>query len=297
MSNVKMHDNEVDIDESLIRQLLSEQFPQWADLPISPVKSAGTDNAIYRLGVDKCLRLPRVPSADKDVEKEQTWLPVFASTLPLAIPVPLGNGCPNDRYPYKWSIFTWLEGNDATAESITDQNQAAVTLAEFIKSLWKIDTSNAPASRRGTPLIVQDNETRQAIKSLQGKINIEAVTALWDESLQVSNWNKPAVWTHGDLLPSNLLVKEGALCAVIDFGLMGIGDPACDLIPAWSVFSANPRQIFRSTLGVDESTWLRGRGWALSVALIILPYYEKTNPGLVAIAKRILNEILNNECL
>ncbi len=290
---MKMHDNEVDIDESLVSQLLSEQFPQWAGLPINPVQSAGTDNAIYRLGIDKCVRLSRVPNAARNDEKEQLWLPLFASRLELAIPVPLGKGCSNERYPFKWSIFPWIDGSNATIDPIADQNQAALALAEFIISLQEIDTSNAPLSRRGIPLVGQDSETREAIKALRGSINVEAATALWDESLQISNWNKPAVWTHGDLLPSNLLVREGKLCAVIDFGLMGMGDPACDLIPAWSVFSASGRQIFRSTLRVDEDTWLRGRGWALSVALIILPYYEKTNLGLVAIAKRMLNEVLN----
>jgi aminoglycoside phosphotransferase (APT) family kinase protein len=290
---MKMHDNEVDTDESLVSQLLSEQFPQWADLPINRVPSAGTDNAIYRVGLDKCVRLPRVPSAAMDVEKEQFWLPVFASNLKLAIPVPLGNGCPNERYPFKWSVFPWIEGSNATLEPIADQNQAAITLTEFIISLQKIDTSSAPLSCRGVPLISQDSDTRKAIKSLRGSIDVETVTALWEESLQISNWNKPVVWTHGDLLPSNLLVRDGKLCAVIDFGLMGVGDPACDLIPAWSIFSESGRKVFRSTLGVDEDTWLRGRGWALSVALIILPYYEKTNLGLVAIAKHMLNEILN----
>lgn len=295
MAKVKMHDNEVDIDQSLVRLLLKEQFPQWADLPISPVKSAGTDNAIYRLGEDKCVRLPRVPSAAKEVEKEQLWLPVFASTLPLVIPVPIGNGATNSNYPFKWSVFTWIEGRDATIELITDQRQAATALAEFILTLQTINTTNAPLSRRGVPLAAQDQEVRQAINSLIGKIDTQAVITLWNNSLQVPNWDKNPVWSHGDLLPSNLLIQNGRLTAVIDFGLMGIGDPACDLIPAWSVFSVSGRQVFRSALGVDEATWLRGRGWALSVALIILPYYEKTNPGLVAIAKRILNEILNEK--
>ena len=293
MTKIKMHDNEVDIDESLVRQLLSEQFPQWADLSIISVQSAGTDNAIYRLGVDKCVRLPRISEAAKDVEKEQRWLPLFASTLPLPIPVPLGKGRPTERYPMGWSVYPWIEGHNATNESLANQHKAAIDLAQFIMALQRIDIAGAPSSRRGVPLVEQDSETRHAIKSLRGSIDMQAVTAVWEESIHASIWSKPPVWTHGDLLPSNLLVREGKLCAVIDFGLMGVGDPACDLLPAWSVFSASTRQIFRATVGVDEATWLRGRGWALSIALIILPYYEKTNPGLVAIAKRILSEILN----
>lgn len=288
-----MHDNEIDIDELLVSQLLSEQFPQWASLPIIPVQSAGTDNAIYRLGVDKCVRLPRVPDAAKDVEKEQLWLPLFSSALPLPIPVPLGKGYPNERYPMQWSVYPWIEGNNATIESIANQHQAATDLAQFIGALQKISSVGAPPSRRGVPLAKQDSETRQAIKSLHGSIDTQAVTAIWEECLGAPTWDKSPVWTHGDLLPSNLLVREGRLSAVIDFGLMGVGDPACDLIPTWSVFSASTREVFRSALRVDEATWLRGRGWALSIALIILPYYEKTNLGLVAIAERILSEILN----
>lgn len=212
--------------------------------------------------------------------------------LPLTIPVPLGKGCPSERYPLYWSIYPWIEGNNATVESIADQHQAATDLAQFIVAFQKINSVGGPPSRRGLPLASQADETRQAIKSLHGKIDTKAVTVAWEESLQVSAWKKSPVWTHGDLLPANLLVHQGKLSAVIDFGLMGIGDPACDLIPAWSVFSSSTRHIFRSTLEVDNATWLRGRGWALSVALIILPYYEKTNPGLMAIAQRILNEIL-----
>lgn len=174
-----MHDNEADIDESLVRKLLSEQFPQWANLSIALVQSAGTDNAIYRLGTDKCVRLPRVPEVTKDVEKEQLWLPLFASTLPLAIPTPIGIGSSSESYPFKWSIFSWIKGNNATVESIADQNHAAIALAQFIIVLQKISTANAPSSRRGVPLATQDNETRQAIKSLQASINTEAVTALW----------------------------------------------------------------------------------------------------------------------
>lgn len=287
-----MHDNEIVIDVLLVRQLLSAQFPQWADLSISPVQSVGTDNAIYHLGTDMCVRLPRIANAAELIEKEQRWLPQLAQKLPLATPVLLGKGIPDENYPWHWSIYQWLEGEDASIRQITDLNQDAIDLAHFLIALQKIDTTDGPPSRRGVPLAMQDNATRSALQSLDGVIDTDLATAVWQECLQASVWDKPPVWTHGDLLPANLLIQNGLLSAVIDFGCLGIGDPACDLIVAWSFFSSESREIFRDALGVDDATWRRGRGWALSIGLIILPYYKDTNPGLVAVGKRMIHEIL-----
>ena len=292
MSNIKMHEHEIEIDALLIQQLLNEQFPQWAQLPIKPTQSIGTDNAIYQLGVDMCVRLPRLPDVAQSIETEQKWLPLFSTNLPLGIPVLLGKGAPNDSYPLHWSIYRWLEGENAFIAPIVDLHQAAIDLAQFLTALQKICPAGGPPSRRGVPLLTQDDETRGAIESLRGVIDTTVITVLWEECLKVPAWNKPLVWTHSDLLPANLLVKQGRLSAVIDFGMMGVGDPACDLIVAWSVLSSNTRDIFRRTLAVDDATWMRGRGWALSIALIILPYYHSTNPGLVAVANRMINEII-----
>lgn len=287
-----MHDDEVYIDERLVRQLLREQFPQWAGLSLSSVKSSGTDNALYRLGEDMCVRLPRIPGPSDHSAKEHNWLPKLAPLLPLAIPVPLAKGKPCKNYPWEWAIFRWLEGNDACVEPIADLDQAAIDLAQFLKALQRIDSIGGPLSRRGVSLKVQDNETRSAIELLHGVFDTEKVISAWEECLRASEWDKPPVWVHGDLLPTNLLVQQGRLSAVIDFGILGIGDPACDLIVAWSVLDGDSRETFRTALGVDEATWIRGQGWALSIALIILPYYLNSNPGLVAIAKRMTNEIL-----
>ena len=294
MSNKKMHDNEADIDAPLVKQLLREQFPEWAALPIKPVTSAGTDNVIYRLGTDMCIRLPRTAEAAKHVEyieKELTWLSQAATVLPLAIPVPLGKGDPNESYPWHWYLYRWLEGENAANEQIVDLPKAASDLAQFLIVLQQSDTAGGPFSRRGVPLATRDKDTRQAIEALHGIVNTEMATTTWEECLRASEWDKPPVWTHGDLLPSNLLVKQGQLSAVIDFDLLGIGDPACDLIPAWGVFSANTRDIFRARMAVDDATWMRGRGWALSIALIIIPYYQSINPGITAVAKRMINEL------
>lgn len=295
MSNTKMHDNEAEIDALLVKQLLKEQFPQWAKLSIKPVSSAGTDNAIYRLGTDMCVRLPRTSEAAKHIEyieKEQQWLSQAALTLPLAIPAPLGKGNPTGSYPWNWYLYRWLEGESAANEKIVNLPRAANDLAQFIITLQQSDATGGPLSRRGVPLITQDKETREAIEALHDIVNTEAAIAAWEECLQAPEWDKPPVWTHGDLLPSNLLVQHGQLSAVIDFDLLGIGDPACDLIPAWSVFSANTRDIFRNKMAVDDATWMRGRGWALSIAFIIIPYYQSSNLELTAIAKRMLKELL-----
>ena len=293
-SNKKMHVNEVDIDVLLVKQLLGTQFPKWAKLPITPVQSAGTDNAIYRLGTDMCLRLPRRPESANDIDKELRWLPQLAPLLPLAIPAPLGKGGPNENYPFSWAIYHWLEGENAAGEHIIDFDKAATDLAQFLIVLQKIDVTGAPVSRRGAPLATKDKETRRAIELLYGVVDIHAATTVWEKCLQTPVWDKPLLWTHGDLLPTNLLVKQGRVTAAIDFSFLGIGDPACDLIPAWSVFSSNSRKLFRSVLRVDETTWMRGCGWALSIALTILPYYQNSNPGLVAVAKRMLNEIFSD---
>ncbi|MGC2310926.1 MAG: aminoglycoside phosphotransferase family protein [Candidatus Babeliaceae bacterium] len=290
----KMHDDEVNIDLTLVKELLSAQFPQWATLPIEPIQSIGTDNAIYRLGRDMCIRLPRIPGADKHIETEQRWLPKFAPILPLAIPVFLGKGNPHGNYPWHWSIYRWIEGENACTKTIIDQHQAAIDLAQFLIALQKIDPTGGPTSRRGIPLVTQDNEVRSAIKSLHGIIDTQAVTAKWEQCLQAPVWDKLPVWIHGDLLPANLLVQHGRLSGVIDFDSLGIGDPACDLIPAWSVFSSDVRDIFRTKLAVDDATWIRGCGWGLSIALIIIPYYQNSNLGLVSIAKQMIKEILND---
>lgn len=287
-----MHENELAIDEPLVRQLLNAQFPQWAHLPLKRVKSAGTDNAIYRLGTDMCVRLPRIAGLDVHIETEHRWLPQLAPLLPLAIPIPLAKGTPTENYPWHWSIYRWLEGENAFIAHIVDLQQAAIDLAQFLLTLQQIDSAGGPPSRRGVPLSTQDNQTRRAIESLHGIIDTEVITEIWEECLKAPVWDKPPVWTHGDLLPTNLLVQHGRLRGVIDFDFLGIGDPACDLIVAWSVFSRGSREIFRATLKIDDAMWLRGRGWALSIALIILPYYQSSNPGLVAVAKRMINEIL-----
>jgi len=297
MNARKMHDDEVDTNVSLVARLLAAQFPQWSDLPVEPVRSAGTDNALYRLGEHLVVRLPRIHWATGQVEKEQRWLPRLAPYLPLAIPVPLAMGMPAEGYPWHWSVYRWLEGETATIEHIADPRQAATDLAQFIAALQRIDPTGGPPpgphnSSRGEPLTMRDGQTRAAIASLNGMLDADAMTAAWEAALDAPAWQGSPAWIHGDLQAGNLLARQGQLSAVIDFGCLGVGDPACDLQVTWNFLSAETRDVFRASLPVDAATWARGRGWALSVGLIALPYYQSTNPILAGISRRAIDEVL-----
>jgi len=292
-----MHVDEVGTDVSLVGRLLAAQFPQWADLPIEPVSSAGTDNALYRLGDDMVVRLPRIHWANGQVDKEHRWLPRLARHLPLAIPVPLAKGTPGEGYPWQWSVYRWLEGETATLERIADPRQLAIDLAQFITALRDIDTAGQlPAgslrSYRGEPLACRDEETRVAIAACDGLLDVELVTEVWEAHLQIPAWSGPPVWIHGDIQPGNLLAIQGRLSAVIDFGTLAIGDPAVDQIVAWNLLLADSRDTFRESLAVDNATWARGRGWALSIGLVALPYYQSTNPVLAGVSRRAIDEVL-----
>lgn len=289
-----MHVDEVDITESLVRQLVAEQFSHWAKLSIKSVESAGTSNAIYRLGDDMSVRLPRIPSAVDSVSTEFVWLPKLAAHLPFPVPTPLAIGKPNEDYPWPWTICQWVEGKNPIEGQLVDPDTFAIDLAKFITVLHEVDLSGGPQSERGRPLAVQDEEARVAIEALHGKIDTKAALVAWEEALQAPQWDGQSVWIHGDLMPGNLLIKDNRLSAVIDFSCLGVGDPASDLITAWNLLSASSRDTFRRELKVDDATWARGRGWALSMALIQLPYYEHTNPVMAANARYTINEVLSS---
>jgi aminoglycoside phosphotransferase (APT) family kinase protein len=297
MPTGKMHPDEVETDAPLVSRLVAAQFPHWAALPIEPVRSAGTDNALYRLGDEMVVRLPRRERTTGTLKKERQWLPSLAPLLPLEIPVPLADGMPAEGYPFEWSVYRWLKGENATIERVTDPSQLATDLAQFVAALQQIDSTDGPSPGehnfyRGVPLATRDAPTRAAIVSLRGAIDGGAVTAMWESALGAPELELPPVWIHGDLDSRNLLVEEGRLSAVIDFGCLGVGDPACDVMLAWTLLSTETRDVFRAALSVDDGTWARGRGWALSWALIALPYYQGTNPVLAGIARRTMAEVL-----
>jgi aminoglycoside phosphotransferase (APT) family kinase protein len=294
MAAAKMHADEVDTDVALVRRLLAAQFPHWADLSIDLVDSYGTDHDIYRLGDDLAARLPRIGWATRQAAKEAEWLPKLAPHLPLAIPTQLARGQPAEGYPFEWSVYEWLPGENAIG-TIDDLDQAAIDLAAFVRALRRIDWSGAhprsPGSRGG-PLAELDEPVRRSIAELGDRIDGEAAVRSWEESLHASAWHGPDVWVHGDLLPGNLLVLDGRLAGVIDFGCLNVGDPACDLQPAWNVFAGPNRARYRAELEVDDASWLRGRGWALFQAVVALPYYWDTNPGMIRQASHALAQVL-----
>jgi aminoglycoside phosphotransferase (APT) family kinase protein len=288
---MKMHDGETDIDAGLVRRLVAAQFPGLAGLPVSAVQPSGTVNAIYRLGDRLCARLPRVRSWAQDLDEEWDWLPKLAPQLSLRVPEPVAKGRPGSGYPFSWAIYRWIDGQPYADEVVGDEHQAARELAQFVAELRRIDPAGAPRAGR-KPLRQLDAGTRAAIASARAVIDSDAATAAWSQALEAPAWTGTPVWIHADLLRPNLLTAGGRLSAVIDFGSAGAGDPAADVIAAWSVFGPAGRETFRSALGVDDGTWHRARGYALHQAAMIIPYYPETNPGFVALAKRTVGEVL-----
>jgi aminoglycoside phosphotransferase (APT) family kinase protein len=295
---VKMHADEMEIDAKVVRRLLAEQFPRWAGLPLHSVEPRGTDNALFRLGEEMVARLPRRDRTVAPLLKECRWLPQLAPSLPLPVPVPLAEGTPGEGHPLPWAVYRWIEGETAMPEHIGDRHAFAADLAGFIRALREIDASDGPAPgehnfQRGAPLTALDTSMRQAIAALEGTIDTAAVTALWETALEAPPWDRPPVWVHGDLDARNLLVHGGRLTAVIDFGGLGVGDPACDMMAAWKLFASDARRTFLSALGIDDSTRLRARGWVVFQVCAALSFYTmETNPTLVLQARRWLEAVL-----
>jgi len=246
------------------------------------------------------VRLPRIDWAALAVAREQLWLPKLGPLLPVKVPVPLGGGAPGEGYPWPWSIYGWLEGENPIADSGGAQESLlgvlALDLAHFVRALHRIAASGGPPAgvrgTRGVSLAERDAPTRAAIDALRGKLDTDGVSACWASAVATPAWNHAPVWIHADLSPGNLLCVNGRLNGVIDFGLLGVGDPAVDLIVAWNLLTARSRLAFRAAVDVDDASWARGRGWALSIALIQLPYYEHTNPALAASARYTVREVL-----
>lgn len=283
---------EVAIDAGLVRRLLAAQFPQWAGLPVRAVPGAGWDNVIYRLGGDLAVRLPRRLIGAEQVSKQHRWLPVLAGRLPLAIPVVAGQGVPGGGYPWRWSITSWLPGEIAAGCRGTDLLTSAARLAGFIAALRAVDVAGGPVSELRRDLASRDRPVTGAIDALEGLPCREAAIRAWHRALAAPAWDGPPVWMHGDLHPANLLVTNGQLSGVVDFGLLGVGDPAVDLMVAWTFLSAPARHAFRSALPADDSTWERGRGWALDLGLRCAAY-SADNPLLGEIGRYTVSQVLS----
>jgi aminoglycoside phosphotransferase (APT) family kinase protein len=286
-----MHVDEVDTDVPLVRRLLASQHPRWAGLPIERFPSAGTDNAMYRLGDDMAVRLPRTRGAADVVAKEQRWLPILAPRLPLAVPLPLATGEPEGEFPYPWGVVQWLPGEPATLDRLDDPVRAALDLAAFVRALQGIDPTDGPTDKRGLPVRRQDEMVRTGIRRLRGEVDAGAVTEAWNRAITVPDYDGPPRWFHGDLPHRNVLATSGSLTAVIDWGTCGVGDPAIETGIAWTLFPPDARGAYRDALGVDDATWERGKGWALT-GVFGISYYRDTNPTLVANVIRGIEAVL-----
>jgi aminoglycoside phosphotransferase (APT) family kinase protein len=297
--------DKADITAALVSRLVAAQFPKWAHLRVSPVECDGWDNTTFRLGSIYSVRMPSHNRYVPQIDKEHRWLPVLAPKLPLPIPQPLGKGEPTPEFPRPWSIYSWITGSSATPERIDDLTAFASDIAVFLAALYSCDSSRGPepgphSFNRGGPLVAWDIQVREALRALDGLIDTTRAAAVWESALAAVNHN-PAVWVHGDVTGSNLIVAGGRLSAVIDFGCCAVGDPACDTTIAWTFFSDDSRAAFVSRLALDEAAWMRGRGWALWKALITLSA-DLASPGSAAQslrrwgwrwdAEQVINEVI-----
>ncbi|GAB3422887.1 aminoglycoside phosphotransferase family protein [Flindersiella endophytica] len=289
-------DGRAGIDAALVQRLLAAQFPQWSELPVTPVEVDGWDNRTYRLGDDMTVRLPTAEGYTPAVEKENRWLPVLAPHLPVPIPVPLGIGKPAEGYPYPWSIRRWLHGETADPQGIDDLPTFAIDVANFLLALQAIDATGGPAAGahsffRGDSLTHYDAETRACLAKLEGHIDTAKAGAVWEAAL-AARFDGPPVWFHGDIAHGNLLVENGRLVAVIDFGTSGVGDPSCDLVIAWTMFSGDSREAFRKTVARDDGTWARARGWAIWKAMLVMSGNLDGDQRQVALNRHVINEVI-----
>jgi aminoglycoside phosphotransferase (APT) family kinase protein len=279
-----------DITPAVAARLVATQFPQWAHVPVSPIALDGWDNTTFRLGDELSIRLPSAGRYVAQIEKEHRWLPVLAPQLPLLIPAPVAMGQPSGEFPRPWSIYRWIEGDTASVDRIANLTQFAADVARFLGALYAIDTSEGPPPGphsffRGGPVTTWNAQTQAAIEALADDIDAKAATEVWETAVS-STWDQSPVWVHGDVVESNLLVADGRLRAVIDFGCAAVGDPACDLVMAWTSFSGESREAFEQGLPFDDATWSRGRGWALWKALVTLAQEKNGGPGAHAAARR-----------
>jgi aminoglycoside phosphotransferase (APT) family kinase protein len=279
-----------ELTPALASRLVAAQFPQWAHLPVSPVELDGWDNTTFRLGDELAVRLPTSDAHVSRVEKEHRWLPALVAELPLPIPELVARGWPDEEFARPWSIYRWIEGDPASIAGASSLTDFATDLAGFLSSLYAIDATGGPAAGphsafRGGPLDIWDAEVRESIQLLADEIDTEAATEVWETAL-ANWWERSPVWAHGDVAPSNLLVRDGRLAAVIDFGCSAVGDPACDLAIAWTFFAGESRQLFQKALPFDDATWARGRGWTLWKALITAAQQVRGDAGAGPGARR-----------
>jgi aminoglycoside phosphotransferase (APT) family kinase protein len=293
-----LHPDEVPVDADVARRLVAAQFPEWADLEVR-FAGSGTDNTMYRLGEDLAVRLPRTARKGEKVPFEQRWLRHLGPQVPLAMPEPVAEGQPGEGYPFPWTVLTWVEGTPLADDPPLDEAVVVRQLADLGFALRAVDPTGGPEpgpvnNWRGAPVVVAERPFRAALAGLADEVDVGAVERSWDESVAAPAWDGPPVWVHGDLMPGNLLARDGRLVGLLDVGCVAVGDPAADVLAAWTLFGASGRESFRRALDVDEPMWLRSRGWALNVAVQGLGYYRESNPSFSALCERLLAEVLGD---
>ncbi|MET8330229.1 aminoglycoside phosphotransferase family protein [Streptomyces sp. NPDC005181] len=296
-----LHENEVSVDEAIVRSLLEAQRPEWADLPLSPA-GAGTDNIMYRLGDDLLVRLPRTADNGRSVRKEQEWLPRLAPFLACPIPEPLHAGAPTNAFPLVWSVYRWIDGDEAGPDTVRDWGAFGADLAAMVRELHSIDLMGATRTDdlswyRGGSLQACDHWISKCFEDCRTtvgpELDVETLEQLWRAALALPEPSGPDVWLHGDLKPTNLLVREGRLHAVIDFGGLSVGFPDAEHSTLWDL-PPQAREVYWNTLGLDDLTWARARAWAIAVGVSGVSYYWHTYPAFVAECRARLQSILTD---
>lgn len=287
----------LEVTEAELRRMVEQQFPEWAGLPLERVGVSGTENALFRLGAELAVRLPLSRGSAPQVEKERRWLPWLSVRLPQSIPVPVALGRPTSTYPSPWSICRWIPGRSLRSRPPADEEELARQLGRFVRCLAHLDAREGPAPGahnffRGVALADRDRLTRSSIQECGAFFDPAALLGCWERDARAPAWTGAPVWIHGDLTPDNLVARDGRLAGVIDWGGLGVGDPATDLLPAWNLFDGGARELYREQLGVDDAAWRRGRGLALSVAVVALPFYLGRNDALVENSTRVIEQVL-----
>lgn len=287
-----MHPDQVAIDDDLVRRLIAQQLSRWSDLPITEVTSVGTVNAIYRLGDELCVRLPLQPGGVASLEREVEWLPWLAERLPFAVPEPVAVGRPGEGFPHPWAVYRWLPGETATSAAPGGE-PLADDLAALVEAVRALEPAGAPRAGDRWSLRPIDPHLRTRIPDLATDgVDVDRATAVWDAAVAAPAYAGPPTWVHGDLLAANLLVADGRLVGVLDWGITGTGDPATDLVAAWAALDPTGRRRFRAALAVEDATWARAQGWVLRAPILGIPYYRDTNPGFAAMSRRALDQVL-----
>ncbi|MGC4804268.1 aminoglycoside phosphotransferase family protein [Micromonospora sp. DT233] len=294
-----IHDDEVRATVGQLRRLLAAQCPQWADLAVTPLADdlEGTDHVLFRIGDDLVARLPKIGWAVDQADSDARWLPALAPHLPVRIPVPLHVGEPGAGYPWRWTVVPWIPG--ATPPRLgSDDVPLARELAAFVHALHRVDPTGGPVKRpgaRGAALRHVDDGVRQALSRLAAHddgFDVADAEAAWEVCLAAADWAGDPVWIHGDLQPGNLITDAGRLAAVVDFGALGVGDPAPDVAPALWTFTGAARDTYRKALGYDDDTWRRACGWALAPSLTGVDYYRHSLPRMAEHGRRMVRAVI-----